>query len=83
MLLDLDNTLVDRDAAFRDGVAAFLREHGLPGSDLPWVMAVDAAGYTPRADIAGGCLLGLRSVWVSGGRCPGRGAVAPAQPCRR
>lgn len=52
LLLDLDNTLVDRDAAFRDAVAGFLAEHGLPGSDLGWVTATDAGGYTPRRELA-------------------------------
>jgi putative hydrolase of the HAD superfamily len=52
LLLDLDNTLVDRDAAFRDAVAAFLAEHGLPATDLTWVMTVDASGYTARHEVA-------------------------------
>jgi putative hydrolase of the HAD superfamily len=52
LMLDLDNTLVDRDAAFRAAVQAFLAEHGLPDSDLTWVMTVDAGGYTPRHDVA-------------------------------
>ncbi|MFF7163225.1 HAD family hydrolase [Streptomyces sp. NPDC008086] len=52
LLLDLDNTLVDRDAAFRDAVADFLAEHGLPASDLGWVMAMDVGGYGPRRELA-------------------------------
>ncbi|MFE7767255.1 HAD family hydrolase [Streptomyces sp. NPDC057438] len=52
LLLDLDNTLIDRDAAFRAAVAAFLGAHGLPASDLPWVTAVDAGGHTPRHEVA-------------------------------
>ncbi|MFE9442099.1 HAD family hydrolase [Streptomyces sp. NPDC006602] len=52
LLVDLDNTLVDRDAAFRDAVAAFLAEHGLPAADLAWVMTVDAGGYTARQQVA-------------------------------
>lgn len=52
LLLDLDNTLIDRDAAFRDAVAAFLAEHGLPDADLSWVATVDAGGYTPRHEVA-------------------------------
>ncbi|MEO3751325.1 ComEC/Rec2 family competence protein [Streptomyces sp. B6B3] len=52
LLLDLDNTLVDRDAAFRGAVAAFLVEHRLPTTDLSWVMAVDASGYAARHDVA-------------------------------
>ncbi|WP_394427843.1 HAD family hydrolase [Streptomyces sp. SGAir0957] len=52
LLLDLDNTLVDRDAAFRTAVAAFLAEHGLPDTDLTWVMTKDAGGYAARDDVA-------------------------------
>jgi putative hydrolase of the HAD superfamily len=52
MMLDLDNTLIDRDAAFGDAVAAFLAEHRMPSVDLPWLMAVDASGYTSRPDVA-------------------------------
>lgn len=48
MMLDLDNTLIDRDAAFRRAGAAFLAEHRLPAEDLGWIMATDASGYTPR-----------------------------------
>lgn len=51
-MLDLDNTLLDRDSAFRASVTAFLETYGLPGADAGWVMAVDAHGYTPRADVA-------------------------------
>jgi putative hydrolase of the HAD superfamily len=52
LILDLDNTLVDRDAAFRDAVAAFLAAHRLPATDLTWVMTVDAGGHTARHDVA-------------------------------
>jgi len=52
LLLDLDNTLVDRDAAFRAAVADFLAQHSLPASDLAWVTTVDASGYTARHAIA-------------------------------
>ncbi len=51
-MLDLDNTLVDRDAAFCAAVAVFLAEHRLPDTDLTWAMAVDASGYTARHDVA-------------------------------
>lgn len=52
LLLDPDNTLIDRDAAFRAAAAAFLHTHGLPTADLPWVTAVDGGGYTPRPEVA-------------------------------
>ncbi len=51
-MIDLDNTLVDRDAAFRDAASEFLAAHGLPGDDLAWLMSVDASGYTSRQAIA-------------------------------
>ncbi|MFJ9729648.1 hypothetical protein ACIRP3_43735 [Streptomyces sp. NPDC101209] len=37
LMLDLDNTLVDRDAAFRDAIAEIETAHGLPHSDLAWI----------------------------------------------
>ncbi|MBO1329675.1 HAD family hydrolase [Streptomyces sp. VRA16 Mangrove soil] len=52
LLLDLDNTLIDRDAAFRAAMAAFLADHGLPAEDLARLMALDADGYTPRPAVA-------------------------------
>ncbi|WP_328584792.1 HAD family hydrolase [Streptomyces sp. NBC_00370] len=52
LLLDLDNTLVDRDAAFRTAVADFLAQHGLPETDVAWVMTCEASGYTPRHEVA-------------------------------
>jgi putative hydrolase of the HAD superfamily len=52
VMLDLDNTLVDRDAAFRSAVADLLAAHRLPADDLAWVMSVDASGYAPRDTVA-------------------------------
>ncbi|NEB03092.1 HAD family hydrolase [Streptomyces sp. SID13726] len=52
LMIDLDNTLVDRDAAFRAAAAAFLAEHGLPEADLDWVTDLDGSGYTPRPEVA-------------------------------
>ncbi|GAA4598357.1 putative hydrolase of the HAD superfamily [Actinoplanes octamycinicus] len=52
LLLDLDNTLIDRDAAFRDAARGFLTAHRLPAADLGWLMATDASGYRPRAKVA-------------------------------
>ncbi|MFG2715194.1 HAD family hydrolase [Streptomyces goshikiensis] len=52
LMLDLDNTLVDRDAAFRTAAADFLAAHRLPRGDLDWLMALDASGYAPRPDVA-------------------------------
>lgn len=68
LLVDLDNTLIDRDAAFRQGTADFLAAHGLPAADVDWVMEVDASGYTPRPDVAA----------AVAARYPGKGLDAAA-----
>ncbi|MEV0533227.1 HAD family hydrolase [Kitasatospora sp. NPDC050463] len=47
LMLDLDNTLIDRDAAFLASARAFLAEHRLPAADLGWIAELDAGGYTP------------------------------------
>ncbi|MHC5256580.1 HAD family hydrolase [Streptomyces sp. UC4497] len=52
LLLDLDNTLVDRDAAFRAGVVDFLAEYGLAVDDVAWVMDLDGGGYAAREGVA-------------------------------
>ncbi|MFJ4786940.1 hypothetical protein [Streptomyces sp. NPDC088794] len=52
LMLDLDNTLIDRDAAFRAAAGAFLAEHALPATDLTWLTTLDASGYTPREEVA-------------------------------
>jgi putative hydrolase of the HAD superfamily len=52
MMLDLDNTLIDRDSAFRSAATEFLAAHRLPGEDLGWMMTADASGYTPRSVLA-------------------------------
>lgn len=52
LMIDLDNTLVDRDAAFRAASVAFLAEHGLPEGDLDWITALDSGGLTPRPAVA-------------------------------
>lgn len=54
LLIDLDNTLVDRDAAFRTAAASFLADHALPAEDLAWLTTVDASGYTPRSEVGRG-----------------------------
>ena len=62
LLLDLDNTLVDRDGAFRTSVVQFLATHGCPSADIDEVLRVDASGYAPRAQVADallGCCRGI------------------------
>jgi putative hydrolase of the HAD superfamily len=52
LLLDLDNTLLDRAGSFRAWAAEFLEEIGAPPDDLDWLVAVDADGLTSRWDVA-------------------------------
>jgi putative hydrolase of the HAD superfamily len=52
LLLDLDNTLVDRDGAFRAWGERFLAGIGAPPYDLDWLVDVDADGLTSRWDLA-------------------------------
>ncbi|WP_377271288.1 HAD family hydrolase [Peterkaempfera sp. SMS 1(5)a] len=53
LLMDLDNTLLPRDAAFRAWARDFLAEHALPVEDLDWVATLDGSGYVPRATVLG------------------------------
>lgn len=52
LLLNLDDTLIDRAAAFRAWARAFLSDLGLPPEDLDWLVALDADGLTDRWDLA-------------------------------
>lgn len=51
IFLDLDNTLVDRDAAFQQYIRAFFLENqqGLKIEDLQFILQKDNHGYTKRA----------------------------------
>src|SRR5581483_1645620 len=53
LLLDLDNTLIDRDGAFLDWAETFVADHGLPRTALPWLTAIDGGGYVPRETVLG------------------------------
>ncbi|WP_106437924.1 MULTISPECIES: HAD family hydrolase [Kitasatospora] len=53
LLLDLDNTLLPRDAAFRAWAEDFLAENGLPAGDLDWLITLDGSGYVPRSTVLG------------------------------
>ncbi|MFB9366037.1 HAD family hydrolase [Kitasatospora sp. NPDC001664] len=53
LLLDLDNTLLPRDAAFRAWARDFLAEHRLPAADLGWLTTIDGGGYVPRSTVLG------------------------------
>jgi len=52
LLLDLDNTLLDRAAAFRRWAEEFLRGIGAPAEDIDWIVDADADGLTDRWDLA-------------------------------
>ncbi|GAA1491539.1 HAD family hydrolase [Brachybacterium sacelli] len=61
LLLDLDNTLVDRDRAFSRWAEPFVAQHRGDRTDLEWLLETDAHGYTHRAVLADGLIdrLGL------------------------
>ncbi|MEV4168784.1 HAD family hydrolase [Nonomuraea sp. NPDC049709] len=46
-LFDLDNTLIDRLAAFERWAAGFAAERGLGGEAVAWLVAADADGSVP------------------------------------
>jgi FMN phosphatase YigB (HAD superfamily) len=47
-LFDLDNTLADRESAFRLCAARLLEQHDLPPEHLPWLIEADGDGFVPR-----------------------------------
>ena len=61
LLLDLDDTLVDRGRIFGQWVADFTRPNGVSDQDLAWIAALDGGGLTPREDFFAGVVqrLGL------------------------
>ena len=52
LLVDLDNTLVDRASAFNHWASAFVRSHGLSADETAWLIAADRDGYEPRESLA-------------------------------
>ncbi|MFG2055995.1 HAD family hydrolase [Micromonospora sp. NPDC048930] len=52
LLLDLDNTLLDRERPFRAWGERFLEGIGAPPGDIDWLLSVDADGLTDRWDVA-------------------------------
>lgn len=52
VLLDLDNTLVDRDGAFKRWAASFVTEVGADQVGMDWLVRADNSGYTPRRDLS-------------------------------
>ncbi|WP_346533112.1 HAD-IA family hydrolase [Micromonospora sp. DPT] len=52
LLLDLDNTLLDRAGPFRAWGERFLDSIGAPRTDIDWLLSIDADGLTDRWDVA-------------------------------
>ena len=52
LLLDLDNTVLDRAGPFRAWGQRFLAEIGAPPEDIDWLLDMDADGLTSRWDVA-------------------------------
>ena len=52
LLLDLDNTLIDRDGAFRQWAERVVSEHGGGAPELEALIHADAGGYGPRLEVA-------------------------------
>ena len=52
LLLDLDNTLVDRAAAYRSWAQTFVHELEGSSDDVEWLVAQDGDGLTPRESVA-------------------------------
>lgn len=52
LLVDLDNTLVDRASAFSLWASDFVQSLGRADSETAWLLAADRDGYEPRESLA-------------------------------
>ncbi|HEX5597941.1 MAG TPA: HAD family hydrolase [Micromonosporaceae bacterium] len=52
LLLDLDNTVLDRAGPFRAWASQFLADIEAPPDDVDWLVSMDADGLTDRWDLA-------------------------------
>ena len=52
LLVDLDNTLVDRASAFNLWANDFVRSLGGSDSEAAWLVTADRDGYEPRESLA-------------------------------
>ncbi|PQZ93745.1 haloacid dehalogenase [Arthrobacter sp. MYb227] len=52
LLVDLDNTLIDRAWAFNSWAANFVWSIGLPAPEAEWLIEADRDGYEPRDSLA-------------------------------
>src|SRR4051794_24238001 len=50
LLIDLDNTLIDRTACFRGWAQGFAAANRLPDDALAWLEEADGDGFVPRPD---------------------------------
>jgi putative hydrolase of the HAD superfamily len=53
VLFDLDNTLIDRDAAYRLWAEEFAAARGLPPGAVDRLISLDGGGFTSREDVFG------------------------------
>ncbi len=51
---DLDNTLIDRDGAFRAWAGWWVEKEGLGADALAWLLAEDEGGFKPREELFAG-----------------------------
>ena len=53
-LFDLDNTLLDREAAYARWARSFCATHGLPDTAHDWLVGADDYGLRPREEVFAG-----------------------------
>jgi putative hydrolase of the HAD superfamily len=51
LLVDLDNTLIDRAAAFRSWAEDFVARRGGTAEAIEWLVAIDEDGFAPRESV--------------------------------
>jgi len=61
-MFDLDNTLLDREAAFARWARSFCAARGLPDDAHAWLVAADDDGFRPREEV----FAGVRSRYAVG-----------------
>jgi putative hydrolase of the HAD superfamily len=52
LLIDLDNTLIDRTGAFKGWAVEYVTTLGGDSADVEWIIAADNDGYQPRERLA-------------------------------
>ncbi len=51
-IFDLDNTLIDREAAYRRWAETFAADRGLGPDEVAWLVEADGDGFSPRPGLA-------------------------------